>query len=136
MNIQPALRRETFSTSRLLDFCSEREVIALGKLEFLLNRRVELNALASDQLVGFIERKLAEHGIRKVIPQADLLGDAYRLFVNSARLEKNLASRRRMPHAASLSRGATIAIAAKGRYSARCSTPPCNGSCMKSLRNA
>jgi DNA topoisomerase VI subunit B len=27
MNIQPALRRETFSTSRLLDFCSERELV-------------------------------------------------------------------------------------------------------------
>jgi hypothetical protein len=58
------------------------------EMEFLLAQRVELNALTSDQLVGFIERKLAAHGIRKVIPQADLLGDAYRLFVNSARLEK------------------------------------------------
>jgi hypothetical protein len=58
------------------------------EVEFLLTQRVELNALTSDQLVGFIERKLAEQGIRKVIPQAGLLGDAYRLFVNSARLEK------------------------------------------------
>jgi hypothetical protein len=58
------------------------------EVEFLLTRRIELNALTSDQLVGLIERKLAEHGIRKVIPEADLLGDAYRLFVSSARLEK------------------------------------------------
>lgn len=58
------------------------------EIEFLLARRVELNALPSGQLVGFIEGKLAEHGIKKVIPQANLLGDAYRLFAKSARLEK------------------------------------------------
>jgi hypothetical protein len=74
------------------DFAKRRNLQLNGatddEVEFLLNQRVELNALTSDQLVGFIERKLAEHGIRKVIPQADLLGEAYRLFVNSARLEK------------------------------------------------
>ena len=56
--------------------------------EFLLRQRVELNALTADQLVEFIEGKLDEHGITKVIPEGDLLGDAYRLFVNSARLEE------------------------------------------------
>jgi hypothetical protein len=39
--------------------------------------RVELNALASDELVALIERKLAKHGIRKVIPDGDTLADAY-----------------------------------------------------------
>ena len=62
------------------------------EIEFLLTQRVELNALTSDELVDFIESKLAEHGIKKVIPPADLLGDAYRLFVNSARLEKVVAA--------------------------------------------
>jgi DNA topoisomerase 6 subunit A-like protein len=56
--------------------------------EFLLTRRVELNALTSDQLVAFIERKLAEHGIKKLIPKTDLLRDAYRLFINSKRVEE------------------------------------------------
>jgi hypothetical protein len=55
--------------------------------EFLLTKRVELNALTSDQLVAFIERKLAKHGIKKLVPKADLLGDAYRLFVRSKRVE-------------------------------------------------
>lgn len=54
-------------------------------------QRVELNALTSDQLVAFIEGKLAEHNIKKVIPDPDLLRDAYRLFVNSARVEKIVA---------------------------------------------
>jgi hypothetical protein len=58
------------------------------EIEFLLRQRVELNALPSDQLVAFIEAKLSEHGVKKVVPNLDLLGDAYRLFVNGARLEK------------------------------------------------
>jgi hypothetical protein len=74
------------------DFAKQQNLRLNGateeEVEFLLTQRVELNALASDQLVGFLEGKLAEHGIKKVMPQADLLGDTYRLFVNSARLEK------------------------------------------------
>lgn len=59
-----------------------------AEAEFLLTQRIELNALTSDQLVAFIERKLSEHGIKKLIPKADLLRDAYRLFMNSKRLQK------------------------------------------------
>jgi len=40
--------------------------------------RVELNALASDELVALIERKLGENGIAKVIPDDETLADAYR----------------------------------------------------------
>jgi hypothetical protein len=61
------------------------------EIKFLLARRVELNAMTSDQLVAFIEGKLAEHGIKKVVPNADLLGEAYCLFRDSARLEKIVA---------------------------------------------
>jgi hypothetical protein len=56
--------------------------------EFVLRRRVELNALTSDQLVAFIERKLTDHGIKKVIPEEKLLADAYRLFVANKRIEE------------------------------------------------
>ena len=56
--------------------------------EFLLTRRVELNALTSDQLVAFIERKLVKHGIKKMISKPELLRDAYRLFVSSNRVEE------------------------------------------------
>jgi hypothetical protein len=31
-------------------------------------KRVELNALASDEFVAFIERKLTEAGVKKVVP--------------------------------------------------------------------
>jgi Topoisomerase 6 subunit A/Spo11, Toprim domain len=56
------------------------------EVEFLLNNRVELNAMASDQLIELIERKLGEHGIRKVVPDKDLLGDAYQAFHRSKQL--------------------------------------------------
>jgi len=59
--------------------------------EFLLRRRVELNALPSDQLVAFIERKLIEHGIQKVVPDDDLLRDAYQLYEKSKRVEEIVA---------------------------------------------
>jgi hypothetical protein len=59
--------------------------------DFMLHQRVELNALTSDQLVAFIERKLTEHGIKKIIPDADLLRDAYRLFATNKRVEEIVA---------------------------------------------
>jgi hypothetical protein len=36
------------------------------EIRFLLKRRVELNAMTSDQLVAFLERKLTEHGVKKI----------------------------------------------------------------------
>ncbi len=47
-------------------------------LDFLLDQRVELNAFASDELVQWIEGKLEEHGVSKVIPDEDCLADVYR----------------------------------------------------------
>ena len=58
------------------------------EIEFLLEKRVELNALTSDQLVAFIERKLDEHSVKKIIPDKEQLADAYRLFVRNKRVEK------------------------------------------------
>jgi hypothetical protein len=58
------------------------------EIEFLLEDRVELNALASDELIEWLERKLDHHGIRKIIPDKQTLADTYRLFVRSKRVEK------------------------------------------------
>jgi hypothetical protein len=46
------------------------------EVEFLLSERVELNAFASDELVAFIEGKLDDIGIDKVIPDEDTLKEA------------------------------------------------------------
>ena len=44
-----------------------------AEIAFSLKQRVELNAFASDELVAWIERKLLEHGVAKVVPDADAL---------------------------------------------------------------
>jgi hypothetical protein len=49
-----------------------------AEVEFLRDRRVELNAFTSDQLVGWLEAKLEEHGVEKVVPDVDTLAIAYR----------------------------------------------------------
>jgi hypothetical protein len=58
------------------------------EVRFLLERRVELNALPSDELVAFIERKLTEHGVAKVVPDDDMLAETYRAFKRGQRLRE------------------------------------------------
>ena len=48
-----------------------------AEIEFLLEKRVELNAFASDELIAWLEGKLLEHSVAKVIPDAAVLADAY-----------------------------------------------------------
>lgn len=43
-------------------------------------KRVELNAMSSEQLVDFIERKLAAHELGKVVPDALTLANIYQTF--------------------------------------------------------
>lgn len=57
------------------------------EIRFLLQRRVELNALLSEQFVAFVEDKLIAHGVRKVVPQLDELEQAYRLFKHGQNVE-------------------------------------------------
>jgi hypothetical protein len=56
--------------------------------EFLVRQRVELNAMTSEQFVGFIRRKLAEHDVEKIVPSKQALDKAYRLFERGRRLEQ------------------------------------------------
>ena len=51
------------------------------EIDFLLNERVELNALPSDTLIEWIESKLEEHGVEKVVPNADFLIETYRHII-------------------------------------------------------
>jgi hypothetical protein len=45
--------------------------------ELRSTRRVELNAMTSQQFIAFLERKLKEAGVTKIIPEQTLLGDVY-----------------------------------------------------------
>jgi hypothetical protein len=58
-----------------------------AEIDYLLDRRVELNAMTSDQLVVFVERKLKKHGIKKIVPAKNELQEAYRLFDHSHKVE-------------------------------------------------
>jgi Topoisomerase 6 subunit A/Spo11, Toprim domain len=51
-----------------------------AEADFLLRQRVELNAMTADQLVTFVERKLKQHCVKKIVPDKKELAEAYRLF--------------------------------------------------------
>jgi hypothetical protein len=57
-------------------------------IDFLRTQRVELNAMTSRQLIDFVEAKLQQHGIQKVIPNQDTLTNTYREFAASDRLSE------------------------------------------------
>ena len=40
-------------------------------------RRVELNAMGSQQFIDFLERKFQQHGVKKVVPDQKSLENAY-----------------------------------------------------------
>jgi hypothetical protein len=53
-----------------------------------VGKRVELNAMASRQFINFLEQKLAEHGVAKVVPDKGVLAKAYRLAYRKAAAQK------------------------------------------------
>ena len=55
-----------------------------------MSERVELNAMPSDLFVAFVERKLNENGVAKVIPSADTLAKTFATFKRGAMAEKAL----------------------------------------------
>jgi hypothetical protein len=52
--------------------------------------RVEINAMTSDQMITWLERKFAEQGVTKIIPGADALAEAYKRAVFLQRLERKI----------------------------------------------
>lgn len=50
--------------------------------------RVELNAMTSDELIAWLERKFYEHGISKLIPSDDILDKAYQRAVYQKRVKE------------------------------------------------
>jgi hypothetical protein len=63
-----------------------------AEIEFLLTeRRVELNAMTSPQLVAFVERKLREQGVKKIVPDQARLIEVYRGIERGRRLEQAVA---------------------------------------------
>jgi hypothetical protein len=63
-----------------------------AELKFLRTHRLELNALTSRQLIDFIERKLIENGVKKVIPTPDVIREHARRVLQHREAEKLLAT--------------------------------------------
>jgi len=62
------------------------------EIAFLRTRRVELNAFASADFVAWIERKLEQRGVTKIVPDQDALMLAYRRSVASRYVASQLRS--------------------------------------------
>jgi len=50
--------------------------------------RVELNAFASDELIAWIESKLKQHGVKKIVPDQDTLRAAYARAIKIATINQ------------------------------------------------
>ena len=61
-----------------------------AEIAFLLEQRVELNAFTSRGLIDWLERKLEAHGIKKVVPDADTLADAYQRMRSQALVQDRI----------------------------------------------
>ena len=55
---------------------------------FLLTKRVELNALHTDELIDFVERKFTALGVPKIGPVRSTLDDTYRMFKRGERIQQ------------------------------------------------
>ena len=62
------------------------------EIAFLRTRRVELNAFASADFVAWIERKLEQHGVVKIVPDETALTMAWRRSVASRHVASQLRS--------------------------------------------
>jgi hypothetical protein len=86
----PKARRETMEENLRQNGASEEEIAFMfadwGSTRSL--RRVELNALTSPQMVEFIERKLKENNVEKIVPSQEGLEEAYRLFTRNAKVQE------------------------------------------------
>jgi hypothetical protein len=78
-----AALREAGATDDENDF-----LLGEGEFEDYGPRRIELNALTSRQLVDLIERRLVEHEIGKVIPEADDLAEAFRQYALAPKIKE------------------------------------------------
>jgi len=58
------------------------------EIDFLDRQRVELNAFTSDVFVKWLESKLDDNGVKKIVPDGATLEDAYRRAVHVAALEE------------------------------------------------
>lgn len=67
-----------------------RFLVSKGYPGHWLGERVELNAMISEQLIAWLERKLQSAGVEKFIPDEDVLAAAYRRAKQLAKIQKSI----------------------------------------------
>jgi hypothetical protein len=86
------LERESAAATKTDESILRRQLAENGATEaeitILLNERVELNALTSDNLIAMIERKLKAYSLKKVVPDEEVLIEAYQAFYHSNELKQ------------------------------------------------
>jgi hypothetical protein len=75
-------------TSSISDERLEQAGVDQASIDFLGGQRVELNAMTSRQLVDFVEGKLKQHRIGKIVPDSETLASTYKMFAASNRLSE------------------------------------------------
>jgi hypothetical protein len=78
------------ATAEEVAFIRGAPIAGSGRKQKYKGRRVELNAFTSDQFVQWLEGKLAEHGVEKVIPEESTLERAYRRAAGIKRCQATL----------------------------------------------
>ncbi len=81
------LESEPVRHSRRVDGMLRLYGASQEEIDFLTERRVELNAFPSDAFVKWLEGKLDANGVAKIVPEQATLEDAYRRAVHVAALE-------------------------------------------------
>jgi hypothetical protein len=79
--------RENGATDEEIAFLCDK---AKSSWQHHVGQRVELNAFSSADLVKWIEDKLKEHGIKKVVPDPETLEAAYRRALANVIIERDL----------------------------------------------
>jgi hypothetical protein len=86
------LEREPAAATRLPENLLRDQLAGNGatssEIDILINERVELNAMPSDAFVAKIEKKLKAYGLKKVVPDEDLLAETYRALHRSHELRE------------------------------------------------
>jgi hypothetical protein len=85
------LRRHSATEEECAFLVHERRHNPSTHKYYWMGQRVELNAMPSDQLVAWLERKLTEAGVRKVMPEQVSLENAYRLAIRTQAVNEEMA---------------------------------------------
>jgi hypothetical protein len=86
----PKADRVALEDNLRINGASEAEIAFMFRdfVRLRSTRRVELNAMTSPQFIGFVERKLIENGVAKIVPDEHLLADLYISIEKGRRFEE------------------------------------------------